>query len=327
MHPPPLPATVASRRQEAGAGGTGDEVNGCELSELHVTTPAPPRPHDTLCPLHLGSRADLLERRGVADVSTIYDEMVATSPDPASVPPITSTHPQETVNNGNNALANAYESTHATQAHVEPVHAHVESQQHAHAPQYIHQHAHHHHPHPHHLPHHPPPPPQQHQDYPASPPPPMTPTSILPDMHHSVSYHHLPTSPLTVPPPPDMRVVMPMRGGGGGGGGIVDPAAMLMKSNIPQQQQQQQQLQQQLQQQQHPYMTTTLPSDSIISSIPSSIPATVMYTHAHVMPPPVSHTMTLPHPRSSHARGHVAHAATLQRRSSLYMVSLLKLFN
>ncbi|MPC86097.1 hypothetical protein E2C01_080912 [Portunus trituberculatus] len=117
-------------------------------------------------------------------------------------------------------LANTYPDsghvTHATHAHVEPVHAHVESQPHAHQTPYIQQQQQ-----------------QQQQEYTASPPP--------IDMHHSVSYHHMPPTSTTVPTP--------------------------------------------------------------------------MYTHAI----PISHTQTLPHPRSNHGRGHHAHTATLQRRSSLFM--------
>ncbi|XP_047469571.1 E3 ubiquitin-protein ligase Hakai-like [Penaeus chinensis] len=119
------------------------------------------------------------------------------------------------------AHANAYtepnplaaHGTHATHAHVEPVHAHAESQQHTHHAQYI----------------------QQEYTPPAPPP-------ALVEMHHSASYHHMP-----------------------------------------------------------PSATTAAPT----------------YTHAHAVP--VSHTQTLPHPRSGHARAQHAHAATLQRRSSLYM--------
>ncbi|XP_042222543.1 nephrin-like isoform X2 [Homarus americanus] len=182
---------------------TCEELSSCELSEL-AATQTPPRTHDSLCPLHLGSRADLMDRRGVADVSTIYGEMVANNPEtshaPAELP-----HPHA------NAYVEPSHITHATHAHVEPVHAHVESQPHVHQSQYI------------------------QQEYASSP---------LPvDMHHSVSYHHMPPTPTSIPAP--------------------------------------------------------------------------MYTHAHAMP--VSHTQTLPHPRSSHARSHNANAATLQRRSSLYM--------
>ncbi|XP_071540010.1 protein turtle-like isoform X2 [Panulirus ornatus] len=203
--PDVIPETrVLTRRGEPPV--TCEELNGCELSEL-AATQTPPTTHDSLCPLHLGSRADLMDRRGVADVSTIYGEMVANSPEashthaPTDPPPHTHS----------NAYAESSHVTQATHAHVEPVHAHIESQPHAHQSQYI------------------------QQEYASSP---------LPvDMHHSVSYHHMPPTPTTVPAP--------------------------------------------------------------------------MYTHAHAMP--VSHTQTLPHPRSSHTRGHSAHAGTLQRRSSLYM--------
>ncbi|XP_069984725.1 uncharacterized protein [Penaeus vannamei] len=172
-----------------------------------------------------GSRGDLAERRGVADVSTLYGEMVGVAGGPSEsvshahphAHPVTDPPPPP-------AHANAYtepnplaaHGTHATHAHVEPVHAHAESQQHTHHTQYI----------------------QQEYTPPAPPP-------ALVEMHHSASYHHMP-----------------------------------------------------------PSATTAAPT----------------YTHAHAVP--VSHTQTLPHPRSGHARAQHAHAATLQRRSSLYMSEL-----
>nr|XP_045595276.1 uncharacterized protein LOC123756241 [Procambarus clarkii] len=192
--PDVIPETrVMTRRVEAGV--SCEEASGCELSELPVPH-SPPRTHDSLCPIHLGSRADLMDRRGVANVSTIYGEMVAdSSPETSHA----------------SAFVDTSHITHATHAHVEPVHAHIESQPHAHQSHYI------------------------QQEYSSSP--------IPVDLRHSVSYHHMPPAPTSLPTP--------------------------------------------------------------------------MYTHAHAMP--ISHTQTLPHPRSSHTRNHNANAATLQRRSSLYM--------
>ncbi|XP_066943703.1 nephrin-like isoform X2 [Macrobrachium rosenbergii] len=117
-----------------------------------------------------GSRADLMECRVVADVSTLYGEMVAGNQETSTHAQLSSAEPTPPPPPSH---ANVYvESSHVTHAHVKPVDSHVESQPHAHHSQYV------------------------QQDYPAHIP---SPPAV--DLHHAGSYHHMAQTPTSCPAP------------------------------------------------------------------------------------------------------------------------------